>query len=68
MGGQLALFAATLNPSVGATVNFYGIHPSVKPDYSKLSGPVLGLFGAGGIPTTQPKSAPKELVLDSDTG
>ena len=44
MGGQLALFAATLNPSVGATVNFYGIHPNVKPDYTKLSGPVLGLF------------------------
>ncbi len=44
MGGQLALFAATLNPSVGACVNFYGIHPNVKPDYAKLSGPVLGLF------------------------
>ncbi|MBI2160896.1 MAG: dienelactone hydrolase family protein [Candidatus Rokubacteria bacterium] len=45
MGGQLALYAATLNPSVGACVNFYGIHPNVKPDYSKLTGPVLGLFG-----------------------
>jgi carboxymethylenebutenolidase len=44
MGGQLSLFAATLNPSIGACVNFYGIHPNVKPDYSKLSGPVLGLF------------------------
>ena len=44
MGGQLALFAATLNPRVGACVNFYGIHPNVTPDYSKLSGPVLGLF------------------------
>jgi carboxymethylenebutenolidase len=44
MGGQLALFAATLNPSIGACVNFYGVHPNVKPDYSKLSGPVLGLF------------------------
>jgi len=44
MGGQLALFAATLNPSVGACVDFYGIHPNVKPDYSRLSGPVLGLF------------------------
>ena len=44
MGGQLALFASTLNPSIGATVDFYGIHPNVKPDYSKLSGPVLGLF------------------------
>jgi carboxymethylenebutenolidase len=44
MGGQLAVFAATLNPSVAATVDFYGIHPNVKPDYKKLSGPVLGLF------------------------
>ena len=44
MGGQLALYAATLNPTVGACVNFYGVHPNVKPDYSKLSGPVLGLF------------------------
>jgi carboxymethylenebutenolidase len=35
MGGQLALYAATLNPSVAACVNFYGIHPNVKPDYSK---------------------------------
>ena len=44
MGGQLALYAATLNPSVAACVNFYGIHPNVKPDYSKLAGPVLGLY------------------------
>jgi len=44
MGGQLALFAATLNSNVGATVDFYGVHPNVKPDYSKLSGPVLGIF------------------------
>jgi carboxymethylenebutenolidase len=44
MGGQLALFAGTLNPSVGAVVNFYGIHPNVKPDYTRLAGPVLGLF------------------------
>jgi carboxymethylenebutenolidase len=44
MGGQLALFAGTLNPNVGAVVDFYGIHPNVKPDYTKLNGPVLGLF------------------------
>ena len=44
MGGQLALFAATLNPPVGACVNFYGTHPNVKPDYAKLAGPVLGLY------------------------
>ena len=44
MGGQLALFAASLDTKVGACVNFYGIHPNVSPDYAKLSGPVLGLF------------------------
>jgi len=44
MGGQLALFAGCTNPSIGAVVDFYGIHPNVKPDYAKLSGPVLGLF------------------------
>ncbi|HET7876902.1 MAG TPA: dienelactone hydrolase family protein [Methylomirabilota bacterium] len=44
MGGQLALFAGCINPTIGAVVNFYGIHPNVKPDYSKLTGPVLGLF------------------------
>ncbi|HMB89086.1 MAG TPA: dienelactone hydrolase family protein [Methylomirabilota bacterium] len=44
MGGQLALFAGCTNGSVGAVVDFYGIHPNVKPDYTRLSGPVLGLF------------------------
>jgi carboxymethylenebutenolidase len=44
MGGQLALFAGTVNPNVAAVVDFYGIHPNVKPDYKKLAGPVLGLF------------------------
>jgi carboxymethylenebutenolidase len=44
MGGQLALFAATVNPKVSAAVDFYGIHPNVHPDFSKLQGPVLGIF------------------------
>ncbi len=44
MGGQLALLAGTLNPKVGAVVDFYGIHPKVTPDYTKLQAPVLGLF------------------------
>jgi carboxymethylenebutenolidase len=44
MGGQLALFAGCTNPSIGAVVNFYGIHPNVHPDYARLQGPVLGLF------------------------
>src|SRR5438132_7818723 len=44
MGGQLALFAGCTNGRVGAVVDFYGIHPNVKPDYARLNGPVLGLF------------------------
>jgi carboxymethylenebutenolidase len=44
MGGQLALFAASKNPAIGACVNFYGIHPNVKPDYARIKAPVLGLF------------------------
>jgi carboxymethylenebutenolidase len=45
MGGQLALYAGTVCPNVGAVVDFYGIHPNVKPDYSQLQGPVLILCG-----------------------
>ena len=45
LGGQLALYGACENGgSVGACVNFYGVHPSIKPDVSKLECPVLGLF------------------------
>src|SRR5262245_44599210 len=44
MGGQLALFAGCIEPNIGAIVDFYGIHPNVKPDYARLGGPVLGLF------------------------
>ncbi|MEL6383064.1 MAG: dienelactone hydrolase family protein [Cyanobacteria bacterium J06626_18] len=46
MGGQLALLAATVSDRIGATVDFYGIHPNIQPNFSKLSAPVLGLFGA----------------------
>ena len=46
MGGQLALFTATKFPEkISAAVDFYGIHPNVKIDPSKLSGPVLAHFG-----------------------
>ncbi len=41
MGGQLALFAATEHPEIAACVDFYGIHPEVKPDFRKLRGRVL---------------------------
>lgn len=44
MGGQLALFAAGANRQIKATVDFYGIHPKVKPSLESLNGPILGIF------------------------
>lgn len=44
MGGQLALYAATVNPRIGACVDFYGIHPKVRPVLRDLHGPLLGIF------------------------
>ena len=45
MGGQLALYAGCEFPElIGAVVDFYGIHPAVKANLSRLSGPVLGHF------------------------
>lgn len=45
MGGQFAVFAATEHEQISACVDFYGIHPNVNPDFSKLRGPVLAHFG-----------------------
>jgi carboxymethylenebutenolidase len=45
MGGQLALYAATAHDQISACVNFYGIHPNVQPDFTKLRGPVQAHFG-----------------------
>jgi carboxymethylenebutenolidase len=45
LGGQLSLYAACVHPdAVGACVNYYGIHPNVKPEVTKLRAPVLGFF------------------------
>ncbi|MDP3939664.1 MAG: dienelactone hydrolase family protein [Deltaproteobacteria bacterium] len=44
MGGQLAMLAGALNPKVGAVANYYGIHPAVNVDFTRLGGPVLGIF------------------------
>ena len=44
MGGQLALYAASKNENIGACIDFYGIHPNVKPVLEAIKAPVLGLF------------------------
>lgn len=57
MGGQLALFAACEAPDrIGAVVDFYGVHPAVKPDVTQLSGPVLAHFA------TRDKSTPRDVA------
>ena len=62
MGGQLSLYAACANPRVGACVDFYGIHPHVKPDLAALQAPVLGFFAAkDGI---VPPQAARQLESD----
>ncbi len=44
MGGQLAVYAATVNPKIAACVNYYGVHPNVHVDYKKLDIPLMGFF------------------------
>ncbi|MBI4377365.1 MAG: dienelactone hydrolase family protein [Elusimicrobia bacterium] len=44
MGGQLALYAASQIREVGACVDFYGVHPKVQVDCSKINCPVMGFF------------------------
>lgn len=46
MGGQLAVAAACASPKIAAAVDFYGVHPNVALDFSRLAAPVLGLFAA----------------------
>lgn len=44
MGGQLALFAACVDDRIAGCIDYYGIHPKVKPDLENLHAPVLGFF------------------------
>jgi carboxymethylenebutenolidase len=46
MGGQLALLIGTAAPDeVAAVVDMYGIHPAMKPDFTKMKASVFALFG-----------------------
>lgn len=47
LGGGLAIWAASVNPKVGAAVSYYYVMPHGKPDFSNIQGPVLGHFGTG---------------------
>jgi carboxymethylenebutenolidase len=65
MGGQLSLYAACANPRVGACVDYYGIHPAVKPDLKRLRAPVLGFFGADDAFVTPDAARQLKAELDS---
>lgn len=44
MGGQLALYAACLQPEIAAVVDCYGVHPNVALDFSTCRARILGVF------------------------
>jgi carboxymethylenebutenolidase len=45
LGGGLAIWAAAECEEIGPAVTFYYVMPHGRPDFSKISGPVLGHFG-----------------------
>ncbi len=45
LGGGLSVWAAATCPAIAAVVTFYYVMPHGRPDFSKISGPVLGHFG-----------------------
>ena len=46
LGGGLAVWTAAASPLVSATVSYYYVMPHGKPDFTKITGTVLGHFGS----------------------
>jgi carboxymethylenebutenolidase len=63
MGGQLALYAATRNPRIGAVVDCYGLHPNVTLELDGLEAAVLGIFAENDdfIPAENARKLEQEL-------
>jgi carboxymethylenebutenolidase len=63
MGGALAQYAATSNPSVGAAVSFYGGFKKVPLRWENLSGPILLIYGEldEGVPASEAKPLEDKL-------
>jgi carboxymethylenebutenolidase len=63
LGGGLAIWAAAECEEIGAAVTFYYVMPHGKPDFSKISGPVLGHFGTADefVPVEDAKKLESEL-------
>jgi carboxymethylenebutenolidase len=63
LGGGLAIWAAARCEEVGPAVSFYYVMPHGKPDFSQISGPVLGHFGTNDefVPVEDAKKLEGEL-------
>jgi carboxymethylenebutenolidase len=63
LGGGLAVWAAATCPNITAAVTYYYVMPHGKPDFSAVSGPVLGHFGSADefIPTADADKLEQEL-------
>ena len=63
MGGALAQFAATSNPSVGAAVSFYGGFKKVPIRWENLSCPMILIYGEmdEGVPASEAKPLEDKL-------
>jgi len=65
MGGQLAMLAACEDERVSACVNFYGVHPNIKPEFQKLRAPMMGHFADRDHMTTPEVVAELDATLNS---
>ena len=63
LGGGLAVWAAAECDEIGAAVTFYYVMPHGKPDFSGISGPVLGHFGTNDefVPVEDARNLEAEL-------
>jgi carboxymethylenebutenolidase len=63
LGGGLAVWAAAECDEIGAAVTFYYVMPHGKPDFTKITGPVLGHFGTSDefVPVEDAKGLEAEL-------
>ncbi len=63
LGGGLAIWAAATCSNIDAAVTYYYVMPHGKPDFSAISGPVLGHFGTADefIPTEDTNKLESEL-------
>jgi carboxymethylenebutenolidase len=63
LGGGLSVWAAASCPQITAAVTYYYVMPHGKPDFTKITGPVLGHFGTADafIPTDDAHKLEGEL-------